>query len=96
LQELALKSIPITDKSLESIGKIHSLQNLDLSHTPISDDGLSHLSGLYLLFSLNVDEAQTTHGGRSWFREEYDEFRSEAEKKGLVAPNHPVLVIGYQ
>jgi hypothetical protein len=96
IQDLNLTATPITDDSLKSLAKIHTLQVLNLSHTPVSDDGLSHISGLYLLFSLNVDEAQTTHGGRSWFREEYDEFRSEAEKKGLVPRNHPALVIGYQ
>ncbi|XP_074597091.1 uncharacterized protein LOC141852115 [Brevipalpus obovatus] len=54
---LAVSSFRITDQSLFSIAKLHSLMKLSLSSTEVTDGGIMELlTGCTKLASLNVDD----------------------------------------
>ena len=55
--------IPITDKGLEILARLHNLRTLSLSNTGITDDGLKRLSTLTNLESLELSATEVTDVG---------------------------------
>ncbi|MBS2004616.1 MAG: serine/threonine protein kinase, partial [Cyanobacteria bacterium SZAS LIN-5] len=56
LKSLSLNGSPVTDRALEDIGHMDSLENLDLRKTAITDAGLNNLRGLTALKELDISE----------------------------------------
>ena len=54
LEELDLRTIPITDQGLKEIGKLENLKNLFLTKAKMTDAGLKELGKLEKLQHLNI------------------------------------------
>jgi Leucine-rich repeat (LRR) protein len=97
LQTLPLKTLemeltPISDESLQAVGKIQTLQVLDLHDTKVSDVGLNNLVNLYRLRVLHLGKTVTADGERNFLRG-LTEAQAKARDKGLLPKEYPLITI---
>ncbi|MBW3541840.1 MAG: hypothetical protein KY476_16350, partial [Planctomycetes bacterium] len=68
LRIMGLEETEITDKGLQSLGQLGSLQSLDLDGcTGITDTGVGHLTALTVLEKLEMGATQVTGVGLAGF-----------------------------
>ena len=92
LRVLHIAITPITDDSLQAIGRIKTLQELDLHDTTVSDEGIKHLCNLTRLVKLVLNKHVTVDGTEA-FRKAHSLSRTKAENDGLLSKKYPPLKI---